>query len=1073
VAVQAACVGVIPSYALPPGNVATWTGGAGTGSWSGTSNWITPNGSGKPTTSGTWSLLFGGTTQTTNTNDIGTITLGTMSFTNNGTSGQTATFTLSGSTLALSNGSIVTTATSGGSLTDDVVANALTLTGSNVIQLGRGHSLSLTTGGISGVGSLTIGGDATLYLSASNAYSGNTYVTGAQVRTAANGVADGSNNYAFGTGNVIVSGSGSVVLRNATTLANNFTIGGMGLSSSGTLGAIRGSFSTSSRTATVSGSVALSANAMVATGAGNGVTDSQLTLSGPVNLGSSVLTLAPDLAVTNTTSASIVLSGPISGSGSVVVLGQSQSRVLLSGSSGYTGGTKLTSGTLAVGNANALGTGSLAVNDGALDLNGQSLSVGTLSGSAGGLISSSVGGAASLSVNQTADLGFAGSIQNGSGVVSLSKSGTGILYMSGSSSYTGTTTVTDGQIRTAASGVTDGFNNNAFGTGNVLVSGSGSVVLRNATTLANNFSIGGMGLSTSGTQGAIRGSFSTSSRTASISGTVTLTANATIATAASNGITGGQLTLSGPVNLGSSVLTLAPDLAVTNTTSASIVLSGPISGSGSVVVLGQSQSRVLLSGSSGYTGGTKLTSGTLAVGNANALGTGSLAVNGGVLDLNGQALSVGTLSGSSGGLVTSSVAGAASLNVNQTGNAEFAGSIQNGSGVVGLAKSGVGILYMSGSNSYSGDTTVTSGQIRTAGNGVTDGSNNYAFGSGNVIVSGSGSVALRNATALSNNFTIGGAGVYGSGTQGAIRGSFSTSNRTASISGAVTLAADATIATAASASITGSKLLLSGPMNLGSHTLTFSPGAAGPEPFSRTSPTAAPIVVTGTMTGSGNVVVDGLSSVYINGSNASTGSTTVRAGTLGGNGSIAGAVIVQNGGFIDPGSAANTTGALSVGSLQLNSGATAAMAISGTAAGLYDQIVAVNNVTYGGALAIDFTTGGFANFDVWQLFSGSSHSGHFSSVAATGSYGSLTFNYLGNGEWQATGGSLGAGESLSFYEDNSHAIGNRYAAGQLVLVPEPSTIVFAGIGLIIAGWRGWAHRRARGRAQTEMVSASA
>ena len=810
VAVQAACVGVSPSSAAAPGSVATWTGGAGTGLWSGTSNWNTPNISGKPTTSGTWGLFFSGTTQTTTTNDIGIITLGTMAFTNNGQSGQNSFFTLSGSTLALGNSAITTTATTGSlSATGDTIANALTLSGSNSVTLGAGHSLSLTTGGISGAGSLSIGvsgGDATLYLSGRNTYSGDTYIKGGQVRTAANGVADGSNNFAFGTGNVIVSGSGSAVLRNASALSNNFQIGGDGLASSGTLG-------------------------------------------------------------------------------------------------------------------------------------------------------------------------------------------------------------------------------------------------------------------------AIRGSFSTSSRTAAISGTVTLAADATITTAASNGITGSQLTLSGPVILGSNVLTLAPDLAVTNTTSSPIVLSGGVSGSGSVVVIGQSQSRVLLSGSSSYSGGTTVTSGSLAVGNANALGTGSLAVNGGVLDLNGQSLSVGTLS-SSGGVVTSAVAGAASLSANQTADMGFAGSIQNGAGVVSLTKSGVGLLYMSGSNSHSGGTTVTAGQIRTAANGVADGSNNYAFGTGNVTVSGSGSVAVRNATSLSNNFTIGGAGVYGSGTQGAIRGTFSTSNRTASISGAVTLSADALITTAASASITNTSLLLSGPISLGSHALTLSPyGAAGVT--RATDSTASQIVVTGTITGTGDVIVDGAAAVFLNGVNSSTGATTVRAGTLAGNGTIAGAVTVQNGAIISPGSAINTTGALGVGSLQLDSGATAAMAISGTGIGLYDQIVATNNVNYGGSLALDFTTGGFANFDVWQLFTGSSHSGHFSSVAATGAYGSLTFSYLGSGEWQAIGGSLGAGQSLSFYEDNSHAIGTRYQAGQLVLVPEPSTIVFAGIGLFMAGWRGWTHRSATRRARNAMASANA
>jgi autotransporter-associated beta strand protein len=234
------------------------------------------------------------------------------------------------------------------------------------------------------------------------------------------------------------------------------------------------------------------------------------------------------------------------------------------------------------------------------------------------------------------------------------------------------------------------------------------------------------------------------------------------------------------------------------------------------------------------------------------------------------------------------------------------------------------------------------------------------------------------------------------------------------------------------------------------------------------SPTAGAatwVTVGGVIAGTGSVVVDGGASVYLNGANTYSGTTTVQSGVLGGNGTIAGAVTVQSGAFLTPGSAANTTGALGVGSLQLDSGATAAMAISGTAAGLYDQVVALGNVNYGGNLAIDFTTASFADFDVWQLFSGTSFSGNFSSVTATGSFGSLTFNDLGTGEWQATGGSLGAGQSLSFYVDNTHAIGDRYKAGQLVVVPEPSTIVFAGIGMAMFGWSTWTRRRAKSRRQ--------
>jgi hypothetical protein len=91
-------------------------------------------------------------------------------------------------------------------------------------------------------------------------------------------------------------------------------------------------------------------------------------------------------------------------------------------------------------------------------------------------------------------------------------------------------------------------------------------------------------------------------------------------------------------------------------------------------------------------------------------------------------------------------------------------------------------------------------------------------------------------------------------------------------------------------------------------------------------------------------------------------------------------------------------------------------------------------------------------------------------ACATGAYGNLTFNYLGDGEWQATGGSLGEGQSLSFYVDDTHAIGDRYKAGQLVLVPEPSTIVFAGIGLFVMGWRRLAKRRRAAQSSVDSIA---
>jgi hypothetical protein len=117
-------------------------------------------------------------------------------------------------------------------------------------------------------------------------------------------------------------------------------------------------------------------------------------------------------------------------------------------------------------------------------------------------------------------------------------------------------------------------------------------------------------------------------------------------------------------------------------------------------------------------------------------------------------------------------------------------------------------------------------------------------------------------------------------------------------------------------------------------------------------------------------------------------------------------------------------------------------------------------VDFGGKLTIDFSQNGFAIGDVWQLFSGASFGGHFTSINATGDYGDLEFAYLGDGEWKASGGLLADGQSLSFYENDNHAYGDIFKAGQLVLVPEPSTVVIAGIGVLIAGLQAWKKRRA-------------
>jgi autotransporter-associated beta strand protein len=248
-------------------------------------------------------------------------------------------------------------------------------------------------------------------------------------------------------------------------------------------------------------------------------------------------------------------------------------------------------------------------------------------------------------------------------------------------------------------------------------------------------------------------------------------------------------------------------------------------------------------------------------------------------------------------------------------------------------------------------------------------------------------------------------------------------------------------------------MVISGPVDLGSNVLTLAPALAE---TGTSAVSSAPIEVSGRISGAGSVVIaaDPLSSVLLSGSNSYSGGTTVNAGTLRVGSSAAvgtGALTVNTGGILDVNGQS-----LSVGSLQLNSGGTVQMGISGTAAGLFDQVVSASTVTFGGTLELDFTTNGFGTGDLWQLFSGSSFSGQFSSITTTGSYGSLAFVDVGNGEWKAD---LGNGQTMSFYANNNQAFNGRFMAGQLVVVPEPSTLVIAGIGVCLAGWQAMKRRR--------------
>ena len=85
---------------------------------------------------------------------------------------------------------------------------------------------------------------------------------------------------------------------------------------------------------------------------------------------------------------------------------------------------------------------------GVLDLGGFSNSIGALSGSGTITNNSDTSRNATLTVNvpTSATSNFSGTIQNGTGVLALTKAGRGTLTLSGSSSYTGGTSINAGAL---------------------------------------------------------------------------------------------------------------------------------------------------------------------------------------------------------------------------------------------------------------------------------------------------------------------------------------------------------------------------------------------------------------------------------------------------------------------------------------------------------------------------------------------------------------------------------------------------------------------------------------------------
>ena len=171
----------------------------------------------------------------------------------------------------------------------------------------------------------------------------------------------------------------------------------------------------------------------------------------------------------------------------------------------FSGGVSVNNNSqLRLGNANALGSGPTTVN-GTLDLFANSVSTGSLSGN--GTVTNNGSGAAAINFTAASPAmgNFSGAINDGANPISLMQSGTGTIQLTGSSNYSGGTTIAAGVLviaQDSSLGATSGavtFTRSSTlqtSSGDVTLSSNRSVVINSgaaATLDANgsNFSING------------------------------------------------------------------------------------------------------------------------------------------------------------------------------------------------------------------------------------------------------------------------------------------------------------------------------------------------------------------------------------------------------------------------------------------------------------------------------------------------------------------------------------------------------------------------------------------------------
>ncbi|HEV7322669.1 MAG TPA: autotransporter-associated beta strand repeat-containing protein [Ensifer sp.] len=829
-----------------------------------------------------------------------------------GTSTYTGGTTISGGTLQIGNGG------ASGSILGDVVNDG-------ILAFNRSNAVTVA-GAISGSGSTRQIGSGTTILTGTNTYTGGTTITGGTLQLG-NGGTSGSilgdvindsilafnrgDAFTFsgaisGSGSTRQIGSGTTILTGSNTYTGGTTITGgtLQLGNGGTAGSILGdvvndgvlAFNRSDAhtfSGAISGSGAvrqIGSGTAVLTGA-NSYTGGTTVAHGTLQIGNggaagSILgDVVNDGILAFNRSDAFTFSGAISGNGSTRQIGSGTT--ILTGAGTYTGGTTISGGTLQIGNGGASGSilGDV-VNDG------------------------------NLAFNRSDAVSFSGAV-SGSGAVQ--QIGTGTTVLTGNNTYAGDTTVTGGQLQFGGGG--SGGSNTLGGRLNVtggtlaiqapaavnvaqtvtfadntalsIVAGtSGPALSADSITIGNGvgFNIGGINDASQldkvliDTRSGIGGDFASVS-VGGFNGTVDYLTMSTRKSAdnlqylATYGL---SWTAGNNLAHGSFTLTDATDSFTVGAALADQV-ANPATGWNGTSLTKAGAGTLTLTGSNTYSGGTTISGGVLQLGNGGVTGS-----------ILGDVVNEGVLTFSRSDAHT------------------FAGAI-SGNGAV--RQTGTGTTILTGTNSYSGGTTVAAGTLQIGnggatgsitGNVVNDGvlafnrSDAHTFsgaisGNGAVRQTGSGTTILTGTNNYSGGTTvaagtlqIGNGGATGSITGNVVNDSVLAFNRSDTLAfagaisgnGAVRQTGTGTTILTGTNSYTGGTTITGGTLQIGNGgaagSITGNVVNHGVLAFNRSDA----VTVSGAISGSGSIRQIGSGTTILTGNNAYMGDTTVSGGRL-------------------------------------------------------------------------------------------------------------------------------------------------------------------------------------------------